>query len=318
MIKELLKCPICKDCNVQKLIAHALVAPWISQSNGSEAISTQLVFCHDCTFQYFSHHFSSSELEWIYGDYRSESYFNKRHHWEPWYGNYENDLYKPNKIGNEISRRKLNMNKYLEKSEIKLHPELRVLDFGGDLGQFFPEETGTAYLYEPSAKSNLFPSSNLTIVNDLDSLSDIDLVMCCGVLEHLNEPAVEISRILKTLRRGGILYIEVPLDSFKVTKFHRSRIYLKMLRLLRFRSQFWSRVFMLLDFISGVSRNFFGVIPAFGIVKQSEHINYFNANSLRTLLEKEFEVINIYENKKQKHGKFRLGELVAVCRPRIY
>jgi hypothetical protein len=74
-------------------------------------------------------------------------------------------------------------------------------------------------------------------------------------------------------------------------------------------------LFILVDFITGAYRNYFREIIPFGIVKQSEHINYFSGNAVKKLLETQLDSVYISgENLAEKYGHYRLGFLAAVAR----
>ena len=65
-----------------------------------------------------------------------------------------------------------------------------------------------------------------------------------------------------------------------------------------------------MDFISGVSRQFLGLIPPIGVVKQSEHINYYSERALQRLLEEAgFRVTSRKIDSKTKAGSYRFGTL---------
>jgi hypothetical protein len=76
-------------------------------------------------------------------------------------------------------------------------------------------------------------------------------------------------------------------------------------------------LFIFVDFLSGAYRQIFKRIPWFGIVKQSEHINYFNVKSLRVFAElRGLEVLFVSEpDLKYKVGKIFQGRLACIARP---
>jgi hypothetical protein len=83
------------------------------------------------------------------------------------------------------------------------------------------------------------------------------------------------------------------------------------LRLLR-RSR-WA--FIAADFATGVARQFSRRVPLLGVVKQSEHINYFDEPSLRRLLQRAgFTVIIMRSDVDARAGSFRLGRMGVVAK----
>jgi hypothetical protein len=100
---------------------------------------SQLVSCSSCDIKYFTAPFSSEEFERMYNSYRGTEYQQRRHRYEPWYSKKINDA-----IGHStevLEVRRLHLEDLLlsainpdgSKATLK-----RVLDVGGDEGQFIP------------------------------------------------------------------------------------------------------------------------------------------------------------------------------------
>lgn len=69
-----------------------------------------------------------------------------------------------------------------------------------------------------------------------------------------------------------------------------------------------------MDLMTGIFRNFGRRIPSFGIVKASEHINYFSNRTLRCLAgECGLAVVESAEEPDHRLNGLRLGRLGAVC-----
>jgi Methyltransferase domain len=139
--------------------------------------------------------------------------------------------------------------------------------------------------------------------------------MNCHTLEHLPDFKVTLSEIMQALDFGGFFYLEVPMDGFRTHRFHQTHVYQKYLSALS-RSR---KVFVVIDLFSGLYRQIFQRIPLLGIVKQSEHINYFNENSLTMLLrEMGFNVLSIQgPDLDFKQGKIRLGRIGILSQKRV-
>lgn len=96
----------------------------------------------------------------------------------------------------------------------------RMLDFGAGWGQFTAaaaqdgwdvvgiEPTPGRALYAREAKG--LDVRTTTLTNDLFPADHFDAVVSLQVFEHLTDPAAELDRIIRVLRPGGILAIEVP------------------------------------------------------------------------------------------------------------
>ncbi len=315
MLKLGMKCLICeKEAN---FIAHALMAPWLAKLIGGGVIRSRLFECNSCDFKFFEYRFSALEVSQIYSSYRSKEYESLRKTWEPWYTSGINNLYAKDNAKSAVSRRKERMAEQFQQANIKLEFK-NCLDFGGDDGQFFPQSiTGNRYLVDPSSSSGSSHNTNIKTVKDIDSISEnLELVMCCMVLEHLSSfsglmNAVTAKLCHSSTEQKGFFYLEIPRDGFKVGAWARTITYYKYLTLV---AKF-PKLFIALDFLTGLSRQYFRTIPIFGIVKQSEHINYFSRKAIINLVSKNLEVIHVSnENLKEKYGHFRLGFLALIAR----
>ena len=303
---KLINCPSCDvPANFK---AHGVVAPWITELLNTNNIFSKYFICKKCTLGFFSYRFTDDEAKKIYSTYRTGKFYSVRHSWEPWYGKAENNAYLPKVNQKNIESRIKLMNTTLELAGIK-RTFNGCVDFGGDLGQFFPPNvTGPKYLIDLSAKPE--KKEDFTIINNISEIpNSVDLVMSCGVLEHLSILHRVIDQLSSALHEHGVLYLEVPLDSFKISRFHTSSTYKRYLEIISSKKL----LFIFIDFLTGITRQFFGRIPWFGIVKQSEHINYFNKIALQTLCS-EFDGKIWISNAdfSHKQGKFRLGRIAAV------
>lgn len=277
------KCLICG--NKCKFLGYGVIAPWISELTKNSSNFTQLLQCLSCSFTFFSHRYNDSELKCIYSKYRSDEYFKIRNYWEFWYTKRENQHYLDEKY---IIKRKENILKILNEFKIKYSPRFCFVDYGGDHGQFIPNTPLKNYVIE----FNTIPQTqNVYFVQNFEEIRDPILVIVNRhVLEHVVNPVNLLKLFKKNLhpkqdkirkRFKSIVITELPIDMYKVSKFARTTLYFYYLNfLLRHDILFKS-----LDFISGVFRQFFNYLPPFGIIKQSEHINYFNETSIKKIFE---------------------------------
>ena len=298
-----MNCFICQSNT--EFISHAVVAPWISELFGTSNNYSKLYKCLKCDFIFFDVRYNDRQMELLYKDYRGENYLRVRKKWEPWYSQSENSTYEIDVNPQNVTTRKLLMSKAFRNFGVSRNFE-NCLDFGGDSGQFFPENVkGKKFLLDPSSKQ--IKDSDISIVHDLKEIVEpLDLILNSGVLEHINRPKEVVFELINMLAKDGILYIEVPLDNFKVHVFHKTNMYRKYLKLI----QRTKIIFVILDFLSGAYRRYFRTIPFFGIVKQSEHINYFGEKSLTELVaEKNLDFRLTPPDYEFKHGKLRMGHL---------
>jgi hypothetical protein len=301
-------CPLCGF--ESQILAYGVLAPWIIElAEIDEDLNLSLSECGWCELKFFSYRYSEHEMNSLYGNYRRNEYLEIRNKWEPWFSTIENNAYKA-QTNLLIENRKEFFNKSMGLAGLDVASLKGCIDFGGDLGQFIPENIqGEKIVVDYSDQENLNQSAK--IVRTIEEVvSKVDLVLCCHVLEHLPEVKPTIKSISAKITQGGYVYIEVPQDSYRSSKFHRSNSYRRWIKFLGSHS----KLFILVDFLSGVGRQFFGRLFWFGITKQSEHINYFTKKNLEYLLKSEgFTVVYISNSDRSlKQGRLRLGRLAVI------
>jgi SAM-dependent methyltransferase len=302
------KCLVCSSiCDV----FHAVRAPWINlfSSSGRQSFS-KYYRCNECEFSFFER-YPEELIEKLYSGYRGTRYFQNRHAWEPWFGKSENDAFLENQ-SRQLAFRKKSVKDLFHDQGISLNDLNGCIDFGGDLGQYIPEEiTGSKYVIDLSSSENDI-RGGIRFVRDVSQISQkVDLVMCCMVLEHLNNPIEALMDIKTKLRHGGIFYVEVPTDNFAISSICKTSFYLNYLHFITKHR----KLFILLDFFSGISRQLFSRIFFWGVNKSSEHINYFSFKSLKILLSQNgFEVIAGSRNSGVRQGRIRLGCLQVIAK----
>ena len=146
------------------------------------------------------------------------------------------------------------MMRVLERAQINQKLQCAV-DFGGDEGQFFPSIPTDRRIVCDVSNRDL--PAGIEHISGLSELSDVkpDLVIVAPALEHLPDPVQPLKEIRRVIADDGVLYVEVPLDLFRVSWFHSSAAcnqrYLR--RLVRHRL-----LFVAFDFLSGLNRQFRG------------------------------------------------------------
>jgi hypothetical protein len=263
------------------LQAYALKAPWIVGINPTSEQESALYFCSQCESKFFSAKFSETEISTMYEGYRDDLYLKRRHKWEPWYTKSVNTA-----IGHSeptLLARKQHLKSLLEQEidTSRIKSPIRVLDFGGDEGQFIPELNSIEFRAVLEI-SKVSPKQNVVSLANWDEAKDFnpDFIMICHVLEHVDNPRELIQRAAEILPIGGLLYVEVPLDypPSLNTSFSRSW-YLGTLKFMRKIRPLW----IASDFLGLVSKRFFKKQFPGTVVKQNEHINFFTENSVTSL-----------------------------------
>ncbi|GHU12754.1 hypothetical protein FACS189449_07010 [Alphaproteobacteria bacterium] len=203
------RCILCNSHSIKRYGAY--VYPFVLDRafNNDKNVKTDILYCRKCDFSFFELRPDNTAMAKLYKDYRGVEYQKLRQMYEPEYTEKFNfDL------GHAaIKERKEHVGKILNKvcdiSKIK-----NVLDYGGDEGQFMPDELSDCNrcVYEIS---NINPLPGIKKITSYDELlkQEWDFMMLCHVLEHVSDPAGFLkNEVLPLLKRGGILYIEVPVQ----------------------------------------------------------------------------------------------------------
>ena len=171
--------------------------------------STFMVFCPNCGTCYSSYRPNDEEITRLYNGYRNDDYLKQRQKYEPAYtAEFNRSL---SGEGN-CAERKNGLASFLQDT-INLEDVKFVLDFGGDKGQFIPDEFASAkrYVYDISGVNVL---DGINRIDDFQQLSEIpwDFIMCCHVMEHLPDIQAYFRQLVSYMRIGTYLYIEVPYE----------------------------------------------------------------------------------------------------------
>jgi SAM-dependent methyltransferase len=235
--------------------------------------------CAQCHFRFFDSRLTDHEVDRLYSAYRGPAYFAERQRDEPWYSKAVNDG-----IGqdpDEITTRNSALEEFVRK-----HADMKtigkVLDYGGDRGQFIPASLGREkYVFE------LSDAVPVTGVTRLAAESDIregwfDLVMACAVLEHCSDPFEVLRKLARFTSPGSLLYIGVPYERYSTRFVGTGPLYARYLDAL-LSVPFALR---LIDLYSTVPRVKWNFVPPFGLVKCSEHLNFFSQDSMAAILKR--------------------------------
>ena len=302
------QCPACGT--PAPLASLAVIAPFVAEIVGlSRRQPVGYRECAQCGLAFFDFRYSDANAERLYGGYRSSEYVRVRRSWEPWYRDSVNNAFAPGSAAVH-ERVRFEQNVLLAGGGLASSLECAV-DFGGDQGQFFPDIPTRRRVIVDLSDKPLMPG--VERVASLDDLSESpDLIILAHVLEHLSDPRELLLRLRRALAPHGFLYVEVPLDRPRVRRWHLKGAYRVWLDAVS--SHRWS--FIACDFASGVARQIGRRIPRLGVLKESEHINFFDARSLSSLLESTgFAVKATQAEPGARVGHLRLGRLGIAAIP---
>ena len=305
MSSDNVNCIVCSSpC---RLIGQGFRAPWIDElAHGRRDLTaTQLLSCSKCGTCFFMPRMSDFEMEKLYGEYRENTYVNARRRWEPWYGNQVNSATIPD-APTVIDRVRF-LDSLLEECGVEVLDV--VVDLGGDLGQFFPARAKARYLIDPSQREVVQGVKRLRDWSEVECAPD--LVIVAHVLEHVNDPRSLLAEVRLHIASEGHLYIEVPLDAPKLRSGHAGEFYASWLQWVA--KSRW--MFIAVDFVTGLFRNFGLHVPRLGLVKQSEHINYFTQESIEILLAQQgFSVTGSRSDPQFRMSGLLMGRLGVLAR----
>jgi SAM-dependent methyltransferase len=153
--------------------------------------------------------FSEEEMHLIYSDYRTESYITSREIFEPGYREINDHL---GKSPEGIAARNQTLLNFF-KPHINTQTVRRVLDFGGDQGQFIPTEfQSEKYVYEISDVAVLEGITKISSKSSLHTSGEFDLIICSNVLEHLPYPSEALREMRAVATKDAFFFFDVPYD----------------------------------------------------------------------------------------------------------
>lgn len=174
------------------------------------------IWCPHCSFIHTEYRFSPEEEARYYHEYMQEKptdpkntrqfgdyVFHRQRSegpdWINWVRIYQSAGY--------LDMRKEVMHRCFNQYGVSLSSIATVLDYGGDRGQYIPDEIQTKYVLEVE---NRTPVTGVTTISSIDDIEPVDLVMCCHTLEHVSYPMNLIRDMKRYLKPHGLIYIEVP------------------------------------------------------------------------------------------------------------
>lgn len=257
------ECLICEGKNLK--IIKTKVSEFLAERMfGKADINTDLIFCKDCGFAFYTLRPDKEQTNQFYKGYRNSDYQKQRQKYDCWYTPQLNEIIGKHPIEVENKKKRLSkiLNQYIDLSKIK-----SVLDYGGDKGQNFPDEfkDKEKYLYDLSESES---QEGINIVSDLNPLQKYSFIICQGVLEHVCCPNAIIEKFKKISDKNTYVYIEVPFDS----PFYKSPFY----NLQFLFSKYYKIHNILKHYIK--TRKYKFLYP------MAEHLNYFTIQSLEDLL----------------------------------
>ncbi len=201
------KCILCgqEDCTYDK--AH--FAPFLTERMFlGKKQATRLIHCRNCGLYYSDYRPAEHEIARLYDCYRNEMYVEQRKKYEP---EYFNEKFSKEQYCKE---RKESIIKFIA-PYVNFEAIKTVLDYGGDKGQYIPNEFCHAdkYVYDISGNQTI---EGVTLLRTVDDSKRVkwDFILCMHLLEHLSEPLKTIENLIELLHDNSYLYVELPKQDY--------------------------------------------------------------------------------------------------------
>lgn len=177
-----------------------------------EERETHIIHCPRCRAYYSSYRPSDEEMDLLYAGYRDENYQKLREKYEPSYTKEFNESLFAPPDGGELRRSNISefLSPVIGKTAIK-----KVLDYGGDKGQFIPTcfENADRFVFEISGTEVVEGVTLLEDKKDL-RLHQWDLILCNMVMEHLSDVQSYFRELVSYMGSSTLLYVEVPNEDY--------------------------------------------------------------------------------------------------------
>lgn len=245
---------------------RAVVAPFLAKRIWNRGpFNIELAACADCGFRFFNPRMDAEEEERLYRNYRSDEYQAMRQSVEPWYTRSMNANLSSSGY---LEVRKARLRQILG-AEVADIPRPRILDFGGDRGGLveglFPE--AELFVYDIS---RVTPLPSVTACHSIQECAArrFDVIICSNALEHVGDPRSLSAQLFSIAGPGTLVFLEIPFES----PFDRHIVFRRV-------AQF--------GVLALTRPRMAWALAGTGFVcMMHEHVNFFDARSLRTLVER--------------------------------
>ena len=215
--KILTNCPICRSRKTKNLYKSK-----IDESNpytkfllekvvyNRKLFNCDMKLCLNCLLCFFDYRYTQKELDRLY----STGYNQKRSAYIEGYKKSFDKKKESLEFRSNLIRKLLVLKSYSKFREWK--EKAKILDFGGWHGRNIPDIAKKTEKYVLD-KSNHKIAPNIIKLEELIN-NKFDLIMSTHVFEHLVDPLKILKDLRNSLKRNGLIYLEVPADIFQLIK----------------------------------------------------------------------------------------------------
>ena len=271
----------CKACGKDSTFQnYAVESPWVASLIGAKPRLVKFFRCNFCFSGSTNLEFSPIQLRLLYSNYRGDHYFTTRSAWEP---NYTKSL------NNSLSDSKewmFTRKKFIEETILQTVGESEcsqiktIVDVGGGHGHLFPDFKNVDKRYIVDLDENPPSSGSVLKLPGVSFIkkTDVDLVMACGLLEHLVEPQDYMKDLVSNLPNECVVFIEVPSGVPRQRHFWKRDASSKFLLEFSKHQSIFRFILRLEKYLHKISR-----LGAMFPMRISEHLQFFTGSGLIAL-----------------------------------
>ena len=162
--------------------------------------------CKGCGSLYLDIRFTEQQCNNLYSGYRGEEYTRQRESFEPGYTLRNTSM----QLGLDYVKSK---ESFISPFLVQNAP-ITLLDWGANNSKTTP------FANNPNFKITAYDISGESDVDNIEDLMPIyDIVVCSHVLEHVPFPVRELKKIKSKLKKGALLYLELPHEKVMTTSY---------------------------------------------------------------------------------------------------
>jgi Methyltransferase domain len=271
-------CPACGHSEISHS-ETAIISPWILKicKKSYTFRQTRYFLCDFCKSGYFETAYTDEELHSIYSEYRSTNYFIIRSTWDRSYTKELNSGLSSD--ADWMHWRQLSVESVLLKNGIDLESKIVCVDIGGGEGGVIPNfPNGKKYVLD--SNENLKLPKDVSRISQISNLAKIqaNIIMCCGLLEHLNHPEEFLNDLKSNSPSTELYYFEVPAG---VPTRRKQALHVSFfLRFLTSSPFLW-------NFANKIDAYTYKIFKIHAMpLRLSEHLNFFSERGLHALMQR--------------------------------
>lgn len=274
-----LSCPACSTAPAVHN-SKAIISPWVRELAGVSNRVTSYFICANCGTGWADINYSPEQMQNLYNDYRGAKYLEIRQKWESTYTSEFNSSIDGGHDHMELRQSQMLALISEYSSDFAIGAK-SVLDIGGGHGSLIPNwpNLNAKYVLDVSGVSTLDGITQISNWSELPQGQKLNLVMACGILEHLTSPNDFLGKMVSEIRQNELLennslfYFEVP-AGVPIRKKDKLKYFFSLM--FSFKQKSWKMYDRLL---AQIGRENFPM-------RIAEHIQFFTPSGMEALLQR--------------------------------